>query len=86
VEAGLVNRLSRLEGQVRGVRKMLADHKSCDEILVQVAAIKQAVNGVAVELLQGHLDSCVADNIRDGVAEAALKSLRGALTHVLRHG
>lgn len=50
-ERALFNRLSRLEGQVRGVKKMLTAHQSCDAMLMQVSAMKQAVNGIAAELL-----------------------------------
>lgn len=85
-EAALTNRLSRLEGQVRGVKRMLAEHKSCDEMLVQVSALKQAVNGIAAELLQAHMETCVLGRIAAGDGEAALASLRSALTKVMRHG
>lgn len=84
-ERRIQNRLARLEGQVRGIRKMLAAHESCDDILVQVAALKQAVNAVAVELLQEHMQSCVLDRVQAGEGEEALASLRSALSKVLRH-
>lgn len=85
-EAALTNRLSRLEGQVRGVKRMLAEHQSCDDMLVQVSALKQAVNGIAAELLQAHMETCVRGRIAAGDGEAALASLRSALTKVMRHG
>lgn len=84
-ERRIQNRLARLEGQVRGIRKMLAEHESCDAILVQVAALKQAVNGVAVELLQEHMQTCVLERVQAGEGEEALASLRSALSKVLRH-
>ena len=87
-ERGIRNRLSRLEGQVRGIKGMLEKHESCDDILVQVAALKQAVNGVAVELLQAHMESCVLPQVEAGAFEGteALESLKAALTKVLKHG
>lgn len=87
-ERRIKNRLSRLEGQVRGIKRMLEEHESCDDILVQVAALKQAVNGVAVELLQAHMESCVLPQIEAGAFEGkeALESLKGALSKVLKHG
>lgn len=87
-ERRLKNRLSRLEGQVRGIKRMLDKHESCDDILVQVAALKQAVNGVAVELLQAHMESCVLPQVEASAAEGkeALESLKGALSKVLKHG
>lgn len=84
-EHGIQNRLSRLEGQVRGIKKMLVDHKSCDDILVQVAALKQAVNSVAVELLQAHMETCVLERVESGQGREALESLKMALGRVLKH-
>lgn len=85
VERALTNRLSRMEGQVRGIKKMLEEHQSCDEILVQLAAIKSAVNGAARQLLEGHMETCVLDSIRSGEGEAAFESLKGAMAQYLRH-
>lgn len=85
-ERAIHNRLSRLEGQVRGVRKMLAEHKSCDDMLVQVSALKQAINGIAAELLQAHMETCVLGRVEAGQGRQALGSLRSALAKVMKHG
>lgn len=85
VETALRNRLSRIEGQVRGVRRMLDEHQSCDEILVQLAAVKSAVNGAARQLLESHMATCVLDRVRSGEGEAAFESLKGALARYLKH-
>lgn len=85
-ERAIYNRLSRLEGQVRGVKKMLAERKSCDDMLVQISALKQAVNGVAAELLQAHMTTCVLGHVEAGDGERALASLRSALARVMKHG
>jgi len=85
-ERAIYNRLSRLEGQVRGVKRMLAERKSCDEMLVQVSALKQAVNGIATELLQAHMETCVLGRVEAGQGREALASLRSALTKVMKHG
>lgn len=85
-ERAIYNRLSRLEGQVRGVKRMLAEHKSCDEMLVQVVALKQAVNGIAAELLQAHMETCVLGRVNAGEGQQALASLRDALGKVMKHG
>lgn len=85
-ERAIYNRLSRLEGQVRGVKKMLAEHKSCDDMLVQVSALKQAVNGIAAELLQAHMETCVLGRVEAGEGQRALASLRDALAKVMKHG
>lgn len=84
-ERSIQNRLSRLEGQVRGIKKMLREHKSCDDILIQVAALKQAVNAVAVELLQAHMETCVLERVEAGEGKEALESLKGAVSRVLKH-
>ena len=85
-ERTIYNRLSRLEGQVRGVKKMLAEHKSCDDMLVQISALKQAVNGIAAELLQAHMETCVLGRVEAGDGQRALASLRKSLAKVMKHG
>jgi len=60
----LINRLNRVEGQVRGVRKMVEESVYCVDILTQVAAIQSALNAFNKELLGNHIRTCVADGIR----------------------
>ena len=84
-EQAIQHRLSRLEGQVRGIKRMLASHQSCDDLLVQVAALRQAVNGVASELVQAHMATCVLGRIEAGRGAEAVRSLKSALGKVLRH-
>ncbi len=84
-EEALRHRLSRLEGQVRGIKRMLAEHQSCDDILIQVAALKQAVNGVASELVQAHMATCVLGRVEAGRGAEAVESLKAALGRVLRY-
>ena len=62
----LVNRLSRIEGQVRGIRAMVEKDVYCTDILVQVAAVNAALNGFSKELLGQHVRTCVADDLRNG--------------------
>lgn len=62
----LLNRLSRIEGQVRGVRKMVESDAYCTDILIQVSAINAALNAFNRELLANHIRTCVADGIREG--------------------
>ena len=65
----LVNRLSRIEGQVRGIRGMLEKDAYCVDILVQVAAANAALNSFSRELLAQHIGSCVAEDLRAGSNE-----------------
>ena len=62
----LVSRLRRIEGQVRGVCKMVEDDRYCVDILTQVSAIQSALNAFNKELLANHLRTCVAQDIREG--------------------
>ena len=62
----LLNRLSRIEGQVRGIRGMLEKDVYCVDILVQVAAANSALNSFSKELLAQHISTCVADDLRAG--------------------
>lgn len=65
----LVNRLSRIEGQVRGVKKMLEEDAYCTDVLTQVTAIQAALNAFNKELLANHIKSCVVEDIRAGKLE-----------------
>ena len=68
-QKSLVNRLSRIEGQVRGLRDMLQRDAYCPDILVQVSAVNAALNSFSKELLATHIRTCVADGIRRGEDE-----------------
>lgn len=65
----LINRLSRIEGQVRGIRRMLDEDCYCVDILTQVSATNAALNSFTKELLSTHIRTCVADDIRAGNEE-----------------
>ena len=72
----LLNRLNRIEGQVRGIRGMLEKDAYCVDILVQVAAANAALNSFSRELLAQHIGSCVADDLRAGNDEKLEELLR----------
>ena len=65
----LTNRLSRIEGQIRGIRGMLEKDAYCPDILTQAAAANAALNAFCRELLSSHIRSCVAEDIREGKDE-----------------
>ena len=65
----LLNRLSRIEGQVRGIRKMVETDCYCTDILTQVSAVQAALNAFNRELLSSHIRTCVAEDIRSGKDE-----------------
>ena len=62
----LMNRLNRIEGQIRGIKGMLNDGEYCTDILIQSQAVVAAVNSFNRELLANHIHTCVADHIRQG--------------------
>ena len=65
----LMNRLNRIEGQIRGIKGMVENGAYCPDILVQSAAVNAAVNAFNKELLASHIRSCVVNDIRDGKDE-----------------
>ncbi|MCM1284370.1 MAG: metal-sensing transcriptional repressor [Muribaculaceae bacterium] len=68
-QKNLMNRLSRIEGQIRGIRGMVENDAYCADILVQVAAANAALNSFNRALLEEHIRTCVADGIREGEDE-----------------
>ena len=65
----LLNRLNRVEGQVRGVKKMVEDSRYCIDIFTQVMAIQAALNAFNKELLSEHIRTCVVEDIKEGDTE-----------------
>ena len=70
---GVQKRLRRIEGQVRGVQRMVEEDRYCINILEQVSAITRALQSVALVLLDDHLEHCVADAIQSGDDDATAK-------------
>lgn len=66
----LINRLKRIEGQVRGIGKMVEEERYCVDILTQVSAIQSALNSFNKQLLSNHIKSCVVQDIQEGRIEA----------------
>lgn len=85
VEKELQDRLSRIEGHVRGIKRMLGEHASCEDLLIQLSAVRAAVNKTTARLLENHMETCVADCIRAGEGEQALRHLKGALSQVVKN-
>lgn len=66
----LINRLNRVEGQIRGIKGMLDKSAYCLDILIQVAAVNAALNAFGQELLSNHIRTCVVDDVRAGKEES----------------
>ena len=63
------NRLNRIEGQIRGVNRMINEDVYCDDILVQISAVQSALTSVSRLILDAHMKSCVVEQIQDGKTE-----------------
>lgn len=72
-------RLKRIEGQVRGISKMVDDDKPCEDILIQVGAVKSALHKTGQIILEGHMHHCVLDGISHGREEETINKLISAL-------
>jgi DNA-binding FrmR family transcriptional regulator len=72
-KADIQRRLRRIEGQVRGLQRMVDDDRYCINVLEQVSAVTRALQAVALELLDRHLAHCVADAVAGGGDEATAK-------------
>ena len=81
-----LKRLRRIEGQVRGLQRMVEEDKYCIDILTQVSAAKSALESVALGLLQEHLAHCVAEAMAEGgeVADAKVREASAAIARLVR--
>jgi len=82
-KSALLKRLSRIEGQTRGVAKMVEEDRYCVDVLTQISAIQSALDALALQLLESHTKGCVRAAIRSGKGEAAIDEL---MTVVKRFG
>lgn len=79
----LINRLNRIEGQIRGIKGMVENNAYCTDILVQVSAVSAALNSFNRELLSSHIKTCVAEDIKAGKNET-LDELLGTLRKLMK--
>jgi len=80
----VINRLKRIEGQVRGLIKMVEGDKSCEEILIQIGSTKSALHKTGQVILERHLSTCVVEGIQGGRAEETVKNLTSAIEQFSR--
>ncbi len=62
----IINRLSRMEGQVKGIKKMVEEDKYCNDILIQLSAVENSVKSLSNHILENHLYSCVSNDLEKG--------------------
>lgn len=84
VRQDLAARLARIEGHVRGIQRMLDEEETCDDLLIQLAAVRSATTQAIAQLLHSHLETCIAHCAANGSAPEAIAALEKALTTVLR--
>ena len=85
-KAALLKRLARIEGQARGIARMVEEDRYCIDVLTQVAAVTKALQAVALELLDEHLAHCVAQAVATGGEEkdAKLREASAAIGRLVR--
>ncbi len=65
----ITNRLNRIEGQIRGINQMIKNDRYCDDILIQISAVKKSLESLANNILECHLKGCVASDLKNGNIE-----------------
>ena len=80
----IINRLSRIEGHIRGIKTMVNEGRPCPEVLVQIAAIRGAIVRVARIIFDEHLSSCITRAADEGNIESEIEELKSALDRFLR--
>ena len=78
-----MKRLAKIEGHVRGIQRMIEENKECPEVLLQLVAVRAAIDKVSRIVLEDHMQTCVAQAVRDGKGEKAMLELKDALMKFL---
>ena len=79
----VLNRLSRAIGHLESIRRMVEDGRDCSEVLIQLAAVKSAINNTGKVILQDHIEHCIVDAVREG-DEKALEELNRAIDRFMK--
>jgi DNA-binding FrmR family transcriptional regulator len=82
----LQTRLRRIEGQVRGIERMVDDDRYCIDVLTQISAVQAALDKVALGLLDGHVRHCVAEGAEEGKSDVMSTELMAAVGRLMRRG
>lgn len=83
-ERGLMNRLNRIEGQIRGIKAMVEDERYCVDIITQAAAASAALNSFNKVLLERHIKTCVVEDILSGSSDATVEELCRTLQKMMK--
>lgn len=71
----LISRMNRIEGQIKGIKKMIEKEEHCNDILNQISSVKAALNGVSKIILENHLKNCVISGIKNGKENEVVEEL-----------
>jgi CsoR family transcriptional regulator, copper-sensing transcriptional repressor len=80
----IINRLARIEGHVRSIKDMATAQRDCSDLLLQIAAVRKALDSTAKVILKEHLETCVIEAIYHGNQDDVVKNLNKALDHFIR--
>jgi DNA-binding FrmR family transcriptional regulator len=80
----ILERLKKIEGQVRGLQRMVEEDRYCVDVLVQVAAVKAALNKVGLALMEGHARGCMQAAVRRGEGDEAVSELMDVLERFIK--
>ncbi len=80
----VVNRLARIEGHVRSIKEMVAADRDCSEVLIQIAAVRKALDNTAKVILKEHLEHCILHAIEKGDGSKSLENFETAIDRYLR--
>ena len=83
-QKNLVSRLNRIEGQVKGVRRMVEEPRYCPDILNQIAAVRRALDSVSLEMIERHMSTCVSHAIKKGKGAVSIRELTKTLERFVR--
>jgi len=79
----VADRLSKIEGHVHGIRKMVDEDRSCSDLLLQTAAVRSALDKVSRIIFEDHMETCLLDAVKSGEADLSLTELKEALSKFL---
>lgn len=80
----VVNRLAKIEGHTRSIKEMVENERDCSEVLLQIAAVRKALDNTAKVILSDHLESCVVRSVHEGNEEKTISDLKSALNNFIR--
>lgn len=85
-KAEILSRLNRIEGQVRGLQRMVEDERYCADVLMQIASVQQALSGAGKVVMRNHLEHCITAALRSGDPKAAESAYDELMAMLYRYG